>query len=110
MNKIAITSLALLLVTGSAYAIPPAGGPCGGPSVERLQKKLELSDEQAASVKTLLEEQREKRRTLHESHREELDQHQTETRERLSAVLTEEQLEKLDSFKEQRKERRGRRW
>ena len=110
MNPFKVTSIALLLLTGSVYAMPPMGGPCQGPDTEQLQKLLALTDEQTISLEALLDEQYEVRRLLHEQHRSEMEQHRLETRDRLSTLLSDEQLEKLDLLQEWRETRREPRW
>jgi len=94
-----LTSILAITVASSAYAMRPGDGPLGElprpPSVDYLQERLELSDEQAESLKALFKEQRAKRKAFREAHREMRDQ----TRERISEILTENQMEELEDMK-----------
>ncbi|MCG8392699.1 MAG: hypothetical protein MI745_06420 [Pseudomonadales bacterium] len=91
MKKLAIVILAV--VSTSAFAMGP-GHKGGERMAEHMQKQLELTDEQTAQIQTIFTEQGEKMKALHE-----------ETREKINAVLTPEQQDKLAELKEKRKER-----
>ena len=91
MKKLAIVALAIF--TTSAFAYGP-GHKGGEHMVERLEKKLELSEEQSTQLKAIFQEQGEKMKALHE-----------ETQDKMNKVLTPEQQEKLAEMKEKRKER-----
>ncbi|MBT2968406.1 MAG: hypothetical protein B6D72_08145 [gamma proteobacterium symbiont of Ctena orbiculata] len=99
-NKTLFASLVLFIFTASsATAMPPFGGACSGSDSESLQRQLELSDEQSATLQTILEERFQSRLLLHKRHHDEMDQHRAETLERLSAVLSETQIEQLEAYR-----------
>lgn len=91
MKKLAIVALAIF--TTSAFAYGP-GHKGGEHMVERLEKKLELSEAQSTQLKAIFQEQGEKMKALHE-----------ETQSKMNQVLTPAQQEKLAEMKEQRKTR-----
>ncbi|MGJ3255143.1 MAG: hypothetical protein ACFE0K_02360 [Alcanivorax sp.] len=91
MKKLAIVALAIF--TTSAFAYGP-GHKGGEHMVERLEKKLALSEEQSTQLEIIFQEQGEKMKALHE-----------ETQDKMNAVLTPQQQEKLADMKEKRKER-----
>ena len=91
MKKLAIVALAIF--TTSAFAYGP-GHKGGEHMVERLEKKLELSEAQSTQLKAIFQEQGEKMKALHE-----------ETLSKMNQVLTPAQQEKLAEMKEQRKAR-----
>ncbi|MES9970056.1 MAG: hypothetical protein ABW092_08485 [Candidatus Thiodiazotropha sp.] len=100
MNRVRVTSLVVFLcITGSAIAMPPFGGSCEGQGRETLQQRLDLSDEQAESVETLLQERFQSRLLMHKRHHDEREQHRAETREQLTAVLSEAQVEQLEAYR-----------
>lgn len=105
IKKIAtVTVLTALLATGVAMA-KPFGDPEKMAAwldkrIERMTEKLSLNDDQAAKVKTIMQEQMEKRKAM-------MEQHRTETEARLGTVLTSEQMQKMQEMKEKRKEKRG---
>lgn len=91
MKKLVIVALAIF--TTSAFAYGP-GHKGGEHMVERLEKKLELSEAQSTQLKAIFQEQGEKMKALHE-----------ETQSKMNQVLTPAQQEKLAEMKEQRKAR-----
>lgn len=91
MKKLVIVALAIF--TTSAFAYGP-GHKGGEHMVERLEKKLELSEAQSTQLKAIFQEQGEKMKALHE-----------ETQSKMNQVLTPAQQEKLAETKEQRKAR-----
>ncbi|HEY8157751.1 MAG TPA: hypothetical protein VIF10_03510 [Methylobacter sp.] len=97
MNKKIITialALALPLIVAAA---PGDKGDFEGDHanrVERLAKNLDLNAEQKSKVEVIFKEQHEKLKAIHE-----------ETRARLQAVLTKEQMTKMDEMKTQRHEK-----
>ncbi|WP_290525658.1 hypothetical protein [Alcanivorax sp.] len=91
MKKMVIVALAIF--TTSAFAYGP-GHKGGEHMVERLEKKLELSEAQSTQLKAIFQEQGEKMKALHE-----------ETQSKMNQVLTPAQQEKLAEMKEQRKAR-----
>jgi protein CpxP len=80
--------LALALSAGAVFA--GEGGPKGPKpqKLERMTRELGLSAEQQGKVKTILDAEHAKKQALHE-----------ETRGKLEAVLTKEQLAKLEHGK-----------
>ena len=91
MKNLVIVALAIF--TTSAFAYGP-GHKGGEHMVERLEKKLELSEAQSTQLKAIFQEQGEKMKALHE-----------ETQSKMNQVLTPAQQEKLAEMKEQRKAR-----
>jgi len=109
MKRLSLLTLLFLFASSSALA-------CGGPDKgQRIADRLGLDDTQSEQVMTILKEQRskahesflsmkeqgvqrdsEEARTLHEAM-------QTETRERLSAVLSSEQLAEFDRMHEEKR-------
>lgn len=116
MRKILTTSAAVLLALGAtaAQAHDPAA-----PRADWLGEKLELNDEQKARVNEIFAEAQEQREALREQAREErkaaIEQRRARwqqaqsindaTRERLSAVLTEEQNAQLSEMREDMQKR-----
>ena len=99
-NKALFTTLVIFIfVTSSTAAMSPLGGSCGGVDSESLQQQLELTDEQMISLETILEERFQGRVLLHKRHHDELEQHRVETREQLSTVLSEAQIEQLEAYR-----------
>lgn len=99
-----IVSIAALTIASSAYAMRPGGGPCGGPppgppqvqpKIEHLQEVLDLTDDQANSMKQLFEEQKAKHKNLRKQHRELREQ----MHEGFSKILTPTQLEDMKDMK-----------
>lgn len=84
------------------------GGPRGGPPIEQIAQDLGLTDAQKADVKKIFDQQRAKReaarfefeksatRPTPEQMRTRMQQDRAEMRKSLAAVLTPEQLEKLE--------------
>ncbi|MES9944047.1 MAG: hypothetical protein ABW080_03700 [Candidatus Thiodiazotropha sp.] len=99
-NKAFFTTLVIFIfVAGSAAAMSPLGGSSGGSDSKSLRQRLELTDEQMASLETILEERLQGRVLLHKRHHDELEQHRVESRERLSTVLTQAQIEQLEAYR-----------
>jgi Spy/CpxP family protein refolding chaperone len=92
------------------------GGPPPGAPIERMAQDLGLTDAQKASVQKIFEQQRAKReaaraefeksgtRPTPEQRRARMEQDRAEMRKSLAAVLTPEQLDKLEA---RMRERRG---
>lgn len=102
-----LTSLLAITVASSAYAMRSGDGPRGEPpprppSVAHLQERLDLSDEQAESIKALFKEQRAKQKTFRKAHREMRNQ----MHGRIAEILTEDQMEEFESMKP----KKDRRW
>ena len=100
MSKVLVAALVIsFFFTSSAVAVSPLGGPCSRADSETLQQQLDLTDEQAASLETILEERFQSRVLMHKRHHDEMEQHRTESREQLSAVLSETQIEQLEAYR-----------
>ena len=113
----------LVAVMVTVYATMPAAADPGKrgagfkPDMEALTERLELTEEQAAALRTILEEQRDKRRALIQQYKEkdhearellrgEFQQLQEETNQRLATVLSAEQLQEFKSWGEERRQHR----
>ncbi|MGZ5012747.1 MAG: Spy/CpxP family protein refolding chaperone [Methylobacter sp.] len=97
MNKKIITIALALALPLTVAAAPGDKGDFEGDHanrVERLAKNLDLNAEQKSKVEVIFKEQHEKLKAIHE-----------ETRARLQAVLTKEQMTKMDEMKKQRHEK-----
>lgn len=74
--------------------------------IERLTEALDLTDAQAAEIRSIFAEQAEKRQELRTSgDREAMRAHMRETHERMASVLTDAQREKLGTLHERRGEK-----
>lgn len=100
--------------TAADGAAPPDAGRRG--PMGRMVEELGLDEQQAASVREIMQEQRETMRAMRDKHKDaaetdreaaraEAQAHMAATREKLAGVLTPEQLDKFDSMS---KEMRGR--
>jgi protein CpxP len=96
-TKIATLAIALALPL-TAAAFPGSGGGCfeghRGDRMERMTKKLDLTDEQKGKLEVIFKEQKEKFDAIHQ-----------ETRNRMQTVLSSEQMAKLDELKKIRQEK-----
>lgn len=90
-------ALALPLTVSALPGENAASGPAGKHAnrLEKLAKKLDLTDDQKAKLEVIFKEQHAKHKALKE-----------ETRERLSKVLTAEQMEKMQEMKKHRQDKR----
>jgi Spy/CpxP family protein refolding chaperone len=79
-----------VLASGSAFAGGPGCDKHGAPSMERLKEELQLTDAQATQVEEILKGKHERMRAEHEAIHE-------ETLTQLRGVLTEEQIQELQS-------------
>lgn len=84
---------------------PPEGrGGRGGPSpdrlIERLDRELDLSDEQVASIRAVFEKRREPLERLQREMRDRMDQEQRELRAEIKQALNAEQQAKFDKWLE----------
>ena len=97
-----------LLVGSVVAAVLLIGGMVAAHSIEsyldRLQDRLELSDEQKDSLREIFEESEEKTVALQKQ----LRTVRNETREKFEAVLNEEQLKELNEMHNNRREGNGR--
>lgn len=109
MNKLTAIILGSLLASSMALADNPAGGKHKGKHKDRLISKLELTEEQKQPVADILKEQWKKRweikRSAMEQIKPQMEALHEETRQRLTDVLTEEQLQKYDELSSKRHER-----
>lgn len=80
----------------------------------KLIEKLNLTEEQTEQVSTIMQEQRQKARTLFNETREQIrpqmESLHAETRERLAAILDEQQLQRFDEISQKRREKMNRRF
>ncbi|SHJ48079.1 Spy/CpxP family protein refolding chaperone [Cycloclasticus pugetii] len=95
-----LTSAIALTVATSAYADRP--NDCSkskmqkrGPSIAHLQEELDLTDKQADSLKALFKEQRAKQKELRKEQKENRDI----MHEKISNILTKEQMEEFEEMK-----------
>lgn len=81
-------------------------------AVARMTEQLDLTAEQQAEVRQIFAETFEKRREIREEARRKAEALREETDARLSGTLTPEQMTKLRSLREERRDRRrdGGRW
>lgn len=91
-----LIALSLVGLTSVSMAFGPKwGGPGPNGSGFRLAQVLELSEEQQSKVKEVMQAHREEGQKWREQHRSALEN-------KLSSVLTEEQLEKFKAMKKNR--------
>lgn len=88
------TVAALLIGATLIPAAVIAGGHFGQHRFERMSEQLQLSEQQQTEVQKILEEERQQHRDLRDK-----------SRERISAVLNDEQRAKLEQLREQRGKR-----
>lgn len=97
MIKLALKQSAIVLITVSALSASIAlAMPDGDKRMQRMQEKLDLSQEQIEMIQSIREEQRAKRKTLRE-----------ETAQRIEAVLDSVQVEQFREHRAKREERRA---
>lgn len=95
--------------------VPGARGPGGRPMsptrlIDRLDRELQLTDEQRATIQTIFEARREPLERAQREMRARMDQEQRELQAEIRKVLTAEQQPKFDRWLEQDRSRgRGRR-
>lgn len=94
MRKLFIVLGSAALITASAVTFAQRGNI--GDMVERMTEKLQLNSTQVEQVTTIMEEQKTKRRALRE-----------DTKTKLQAVLTEEQMAKMDAMRSMHQNMRG---
>lgn len=82
------------------------GGRNRGAAFEEMRRELNLTDEQAAQVRSILEETRGEYRALREETRPRYDRIRHGARERIRALLTPEQRERFDKRMAERDARR----
>jgi Spy/CpxP family protein refolding chaperone len=111
----------LTAVMVTVYATTPAVADSGKrgagfkPDMDALTERLELTEEQAAALRAILEEQRDKRQALIQQYKEqghearellrgEFHQLKEETNQRLATVLSAEQLQEFKTWSEERRQ------
>ncbi len=97
MKKTIVVFLISVLSVASFSAL--SMGHYGYNKKERVEKYLQLTDEQAEQFHAIMKAQHEKRKEYRESARE-------ETLSQLSGILNEEQLEKMKAHMDKRKNRK----
>ena len=114
MNRLLVITLTSLLLSGTAQAHHGEGGKHGGKHQRILLSKLDLAEDQKQPVAEILKEQRQKRKEImkpeFEQIKPQMEALHKETRQRLAAVLTEEQLQKYDALSGKRHQRMQRRF
>lgn len=114
MKKIIAVVMSTLLLASLALADHPAGGKHKGKHRDRLISKLELTEQQKQPVADILKEQWNKSREImgsaFEQVRPQMEALHEETRQRLTDVLTEEQLQKYDELSSRKHERMQKRY
>ena len=114
MNKLTAIILGSLLVSSMALADHPDGAKHKGKHKDRLISKLELTEEQKQPVADILKEQwkkgREIRHSAFEQIRPQMEALHEETRQRLTDVLNEEQLQKYDELSSRKHKRMEKRF
>lgn len=92
MKKIILTTVLVGLGLSAVFATPPKDGQFIEKRIAHMTEKLDLNDNQAASVQSILEAQHIKMTEIHE-----------ETQRMLKNVLTDEQFAKLEKMREKSK-------
>jgi len=77
--------------------------------IEKLSTILELTEEQTLQIEPIIKESMEKRQQVRQAMRNEMQTIGDETHEKLATILTDEQMEELNSMKEERRARKDRR-
>lgn len=100
MKKLLIATCIMLPLAAFAgdKKHPHPDSPFGGPRMEKIVEKLELTDSQKIQVDQVFKAHREKMQSLRE-----------ETENKMNAILTAEQRTTLNEMKERRHERRDER-
>ena len=114
MNKLFLVIFSTLLLTSMALADHPADAKHKGKHKDRFISKLQLAEDQRQPVAGILKEQKEKGKEIMQSVYEQviqqMDALHEETRQRLTGILTEEQLQKYEELSSKRHERMQRRF
>jgi Spy/CpxP family protein refolding chaperone len=113
MKRLIPTLAAMALVaTQAALAQPPAGGPPpGGPSMETLAQTLNLTDAQKPKVKQIFDDERAKRDAVRaelkdatpDERRAKMQALRDDLLQKLSGVLTPDQLQKFKDMQQQQR-------
>lgn len=93
----AILTLVLVFTTSVAHAQKNNAAAEGREVINRMTKELGLSDTQRSKVETILNAEKKKVEAVFNEERKKLQSIQEETRSGLKAVLTPEQMEKLEN-------------
>ena len=99
-------ALALTLSTGAFAMHHEDGGRGDGKRLEKMAQHLDLSDAQKTQVEQIMKAHGEKRKAMMQAHKAQRDAMQSDMRNQLSGVLTPEQMQKLDTLRDERDERR----
>ena len=113
INFVVAMMFGLLLVLNNISYAQRQGGPTAEEMISKMQQDLDLSDEQAAQIKPIIEEENEKMKSLmeqmrkqgdatSESIRTEIEKIRQETETKLVTYLSEEQMSKWKEQKEKR--------
>lgn len=93
----AILTLVLVFTASTAHAQKNNAAAEGREVINRMTKELGLSDTQRSKVETILNTEKKKVEAVFNEERKKLQSIQEETRSGLKAVLTPEQMEKLEN-------------
>ncbi len=114
MNKLGAFIMSMFLLSLAAQADHHVGGKHAGKHKDRLISNLDLTEDQRQPVTDILKEQWKKRKEIMQPALDqvqpEMETLREETRQRLAAVLTEEQLQKYDELSSKRQERMQKRF
>ncbi len=105
MKQLFALALGLILAQSAVAERPHHRSP---PNIEQLSERLQLTADQADSVESIMSEHHSFMQQNAERSRESAQQQRAATRERLAGILSEQQMETLDSMTE-RRHARGRR-
>jgi len=100
-----LAMLSLIPLTAQAFGRGGRHQPDPDRALARLTETLDLTAEQQGQVKTVLEENFARRNEMREAHRQEMETLREQNHTSLAAILTPEQVEKLDQLREDRQER-----
>lgn len=87
----------------SCFSLSSFADEKGGHRMERMTKKLELSEEQAAQVKSIFDSKKDQRDAIHQQ----MEALHQQTNSEIANILTPEQLEKFNTFKDKKKDRKN---
>jgi Spy/CpxP family protein refolding chaperone len=88
----------LFLCVALPLGAEPLRRPPPGPPFFQLAEALQLSDAQLAPVRAILQTQQEQMRTLDQANRTQRQQLRVSTHSKLRAILSAEQMQKLNEF------------
>ena len=122
IEKIAVTLIAALLMSGTIFG-QPKGKPPRLPDSEKIEimvnklaSEISLSQDQKSEILNLyeshfneLKEKKEQAKEDKKLEREKMDQHREAFKEEVKSLLSEEQQDKIDEFMEDNRPKRGKR-